>query len=200
MASKGGGDGVVMGSCLDEDEPQARELSGRGHLVREGQNLLVERIVKLARQFARVFIRVTQIGPANVVHKKQIAGENDYRPAVFPNEKRETVRRVPRRLEQFDFERAELHLFAILRRHPVVMRRGEMRDVNLRAGALGQLAKAGGKIGVWMAVENRDDLESGAFRFLEVILDIAFRVDHRGLAVRAEKIRSVRQPFDKESF
>ena len=73
-------------------------------------------------------------------------------------------------------------------------------DVDLRLGAVRQLAKAGSKIGVGMAVEDRDDLQALAFRLLEVIVDVAFRIDHRSLALRAKEIGSMRQSFDKESF
>ena len=74
------------------------------------------------------------------------------------------------------------------------------RDVNLRPGALRQFAKTGSEIGVRMAVENGDDAQALAFRFRDIIIHIAFRIDHRGLTVGAEKIGSVRESFDKETF
>ena len=75
-----------------------------------------------------------------------------------------------------------------------------MRNVDLRAGSLGQFAKAGGEIGVRMAVENRDDAQPFALGLGDIIIDIAFRIDHGGFAVRAKKIRSVSKSFDEETF
>ena len=51
-----------------------------------------------------------------------------------------------------------------------------------------------------MAVEDRDDAQPFALRFGEIIIDIAFRIDHGGFAVGAKKIRSVSKSFDKEAF
>ena len=104
------------------------------------------------------------------------------------------------RFEQLDLERADLDPIAVFRRDVLVVRRREMRNVNLRAGAFGQLAKAGGEIGVRMTVENGDDAQSFALRLGEIIIDIAFRIDHRGFAVGAKKIGSVSESFDKETF
>ncbi len=107
---------------------------------------------------------------------------------------------MTRRFEEFDVQRADLDAVTILRRDVLVLHRREMRDVDLRAGPLGQFAKAGGEIGVRVAIENGGDAQSFALRFGDVIIDIAFRIDHGGLAVRTDEIRSVSKSFDKETF
>ena len=170
------------------------------HVVWQGQDFLVQRIVELAREIARIFIRIAQVGPADVVHEEQVAGEDRGRFVLFPNEKGKTIRRMARRLEQFDLERADLDPRAIFPRDVLVMHRCVLRDVNFGAGALRQLAKAGGEIGVRMTIEDRDDLESFALRLLQVIFDIPFRIDHGGFTVGAEEIGSVGESFDKKAF
>ena len=104
------------------------------------------------------------------------------------------------RFEQLDLERADLDPVAVFRRDVLVVYRREMRDVNFRSGPLGQFAKTGGEIGVRMTVEDGDDAQPFAFGLGDVIIDIAFRIDHGGFTVRAEKIGSVSEPFDKETF
>ncbi len=75
-----------------------------------------------------------------------------------------------------------------------------MRDVDLRPGPFPELAKTGSEIGVRMTVEDGNDLEPFALGLGEVIIDIAFRIDHCGLAVGAKKIGSMSESFDKETF
>ncbi len=75
-----------------------------------------------------------------------------------------------------------------------------MRDINLCAGPFRQFAKTGRKIGVRMAVENGDYPEAFTFRFGDVIVDVAFRIDDGGFAVRSEEVGSVSKSFNKESF
>ena len=82
----------------------------------------------------------------------------------------------------------------------LVFCRGEMRNVDLRPSPLGQFAKAGGEIGVRVAVENRDDAQSFTLGLGDIIIDVAFRIDHGGFAVRAKKVRSVSKSFDEETF
>ena len=93
---------------------------------------------------------------------------------------------MARGFEQLDFQRADLDSVAILCRDVFVLHRRQMRNVNLRAGSLGQFAKTGSEIGVRMAVQDGRDAQSFALRFGEVIIDVAFRIDHRGLAVGTE--------------
>ncbi len=58
---------------------------------------MVERIVELARERAWIFIGVAQIGPADVVHEEQVAGEDGDWLAAFVDKKRQAVRRMSRR-------------------------------------------------------------------------------------------------------
>ena len=170
------------------------------HVIRQRENFLVQRIVKFPGKCARIFVCVAKIGPADIIHEKQIAGENDNRLFSFAHKKRETIGRMTGRFEQFDVERADLHTVAILRCDMLVCHRCEMRDVNFGAGALRQFAKTGSEIGVRMTVENGDDPKPFAFRFRDVIVHIAFRIDHRGFTIRAEEIRSMRESFNKKAF
>ena len=51
-----------------------------------------------------------------------------------------------------------------------------------------------------MTVENGDDAQALALRFREIIIDISFRIDHGGFAVRAEKIGGMSDPSTKKRF
>ena len=51
-----------------------------------------------------------------------------------------------------------------------------------------------------MTVEDRDDFESFALRFGEVIINIAFGVDYCGFAVAPEQVRGMGKSFDKKTF
>ncbi len=82
----------------------------------------------------------------------------------------------------------------------VIVRGRMLRNIDFRVGAVGQLAKAGGKIGVRMTVENGDDAHALALRLSKIIIDIAFRIDHGSFAVRAEKIGSMSESLDKKAF
>ena len=61
-------------------------------------------IVHLAGERARIFIGVAQVGPADIVHKKQIAGENGERLGILTDQERKAVGRMAGRFEELDLE------------------------------------------------------------------------------------------------
>ena len=184
--------------------PAERAGAVRGinfHLIRQSENLVKERIVKFARERVRIFIGIAQVGTADVAYEKQVAGEDGGRLAAFMHEKRKAVRRMARRFEQLDLERADLDAVAIFRRDVLVVHRREMRNVNFRAGprrASSRKPEAKSACG-WL-LKMATMRKSFALRLGEVIIDIAFRIDHGGLTVGAEKIGSMSESFDKEAF
>ncbi len=77
------------------------------HFVRKSENFVVQRIVELAGERARIFIRIAQVGPADVVHEKQVAGEDRDRLTVLADEKGKAVGRMSRGFAELDLERPD---------------------------------------------------------------------------------------------
>ena len=94
----------------------------------------MQRVVKPSGQCAGIFVGVTQVWTTNVIHKEQIAGKNDKRLSLLPNEKRKTVGGMTWRLEQFHLERPYLYPVAVLCRHVLIAGRRETRDIDLCSG------------------------------------------------------------------
>src|SRR5262249_14259151 len=57
----------------------------------------------------------------------------------------------------------------------------------------GKLAMAADEIGVQVRLDHVFDLQPFGFGFVDVLLDVALRINHRRLAFRADQIRSMRQ-------
>ena len=61
-------------------------------------------------------------------------------------------------------------------------------EVDLRPGALGQLAVAAHEVGVEVRLDDVPDLEALRARLVEVLVDVPARIHDRGLAVRPDQV------------
>ena len=81
----------------------------------------------------------------------------------------------------------------------VVVARGSMRKLhaglfaedNLSAGPGGQFAMTTHEVCMQMGLNDVFDLEILCGGFLDILIDIALRIDDRGFAIRADQIRSM---------
>ena len=64
---------------------------------------------------------------------------------------------------------------------------------NLSAGAGGEFAMATDKIGVQMRLDNIFDLNILSGGFLDVLINVALRINHSRFAFRTNQVRSMRQ-------
>jgi len=170
------------------------------HATRQREHFVEQRIVKLAGQRGRVGVHVAQVGTAHVVHEEQVAGEHRHGLARFAHDEAQAVGRVTGRLQHFDYERAHADAVTVPRGNALVFHGCAVRSVNLRAGAGGQFREAAGEIRVRMGVENGGDFQTRAFGGGEVIVHVAFGVNDRRLAVRADQIGGVGESFDEIAF
>ena len=73
-----------------------------------------------------------------------------------------------------------------------------MRDIDGRAGPLGKLHMARNKIGVRMRFKDSHNLQPFSFGGRKIIIDVAFRIDDRGLAGISDQVRGVREALNVE--
>ena len=76
---------------------------------------------------------------------------------------------------------------AVLHRHESVFRLGAGAEMDDRAATIAQFQMAGDEVGVEMGQEHVSDPAPQAGSVVGILLDVALRVDHRGLAAVADR-------------
>ena len=107
------------------------------------------------------------------------------------DEDRDRLRRVARRLEKPQDDLAHADLVALPDRDVVEFRVRLRAEVDLRAGACGELLVAGHEVGVEVRLDDVPDLEALRAGLLDVAVDVAPRVDDRRLALRPDHVGGV---------
>jgi len=107
---------------------------------------------------------------------------------------------VPGRLEHLDAHRAEADRVAVLDRAVRVHRAGAVAEHDGRAGALGQLDVTRDEVGVQVRLEHPLDGEAMRLRRIDVLLDVALRIDHGRLAAAADQVRRMGKARQVEGF
>src|SRR5262249_27763854 len=100
----------------------------------------------------------------------------------IPDEDRDRLRGVPGGLEHLEPDAAELEDLAVAHRLERVVGLRAGAEMDRRAGALAELEVARDEVRVEVGEEHMADLEPEPIGVLEVLLDVALRVDDRGLA------------------
>ncbi len=77
---------------------------------------------------------------------------------------------------------------------------GFFAENDFRPGSFGQLAMAAHKVSMQVCFDDVLNLQTLRRRFIDVLIDIALRIDDGGFTVRANQVRRVRQTAEIELF
>ena len=105
---------------------------------------------------------------------------------------------MSRRLQRAQHDVADAQLVAVAHRamRELGIRRRAKHD--LRAGALRQLAMPADEVGVQVRLDDVADAQAALVGRVDVLLDVALRIDDRRLAVRTDQVRGMRQAAEVE--
>ena len=95
---------------------------------------------------------------------------------------------MTRRLHRAQLDRADAQCFAIANGAMRKLRVRVRADDDLRAGARGELAMSAHEVGVEMRLDDVANGQSAVRRLIDVLIDIALRIDDRALAAVADQI------------
>src|SRR5262245_19178839 len=144
----------------------------------------------------REAFRADQVRPPDVASEERVAGQGLLRlirGLGVGNQNADAFRRVSGSLQYPQNDFADLEFGAVFRWRIVESRVGFPPEDNLRPCAFGKLAMAADEIGVQMRLDDVFDLQPFGFGFVDVLLDVALRINDRRLASGADQIRTVRQ-------
>ena len=142
--------------------------------------------------------RAPQVGAADVTDEQRVAAQ--HRVGVdgllgVRHEDRDRLGRVPGRLQHGQAHRPELHRIAVGHRRERVLGPRPSAEMDRRALALAKLEVSGHEVGVEVRQEHVTDPALKPAGVLEVLLDIALRVDHSCGSARlvGDEVRGVRE-------
>ena len=193
------------GRLLRDVPPAQRPRAVRrvdAHRVGQREQLVVERVVEHRGHLLRgVAGRSREVGAAHVSDEERVPGQHQLRLAarlVVDHQHRHALGRVPGGLQEAQRDLADPDLVAVA--HAAMRERCTRPgpDHDRRPGALGQLAVAAHEVGVEVRLHDVLDREALRLRLVEVLVDVAPRVDDRGLAVRADHVRRLGQAAEVE--
>jgi hypothetical protein len=101
-------------------------------------------------------------------------------------------------LERAELRRSEADDIAVADRKVRKHGAGLGADHDLRSGSSGELAMPANEIGVQVGLDHVLDAKAFARCFVNVLIDIALRIDNRRLAAVSDQIRSVREAAEVE--
>src|SRR5262245_1223624 len=144
----------------------------------------------------RETFRVDQVRSPDVADEERVAGQDFLRlirGLGVDDQNGDAFGRVARGLHDAENDIADPELVAVFGGRAINSRAGFTPEDDLRPSALGKLAMAADEIGVQMRLDHVSDLKPFGFGFVDVLLDVALRIDDRPFAPGADQIRSMRQ-------
>ena len=162
----------------------------------ETRNRLVQRLRRLAHDADLAGGCLQQVRPAEITDEHEVARKNAdrllRRATAVGDHERHVLRGMAGRVHGAELDLADVEGVAVVQQLDVVVAADRpyrmplgpalVRQVQGRADAFGELARAGEKVGVDMGFRGGDDLQTFGFRNLEVAIDVALGVDDDRLA------------------
>ena len=170
------------------------------YVIRQFEEFFEQGIVQFAGEAGWLFLGITQVRPADVAGKEGVAGVNADGLAILANDEAQAVWGVAGSFEHQKLERADGNDIAIARTDAFIGGRGAVGNVDFCAGAAGEFDVAGNEIRMRMSFEDGDDLELLLFGGLKVVLDVAFWINDRRLAARADEVGGMGEALDVEAL
>ena len=171
----------LLADLLPAHGPGAMPRIDHG-VVRQGEQLLVERVVQQTRErVGRPPDRGPQVRATDVADEEGVPGEHRRRfywaGGAVENQNRDRLWRVARCLEDSQTHIwPELDLGAVSHRLERVLRLGSGTEMDGRAGPLHELEMTRHEVGVKVGQEDVTNLERLALGVLEILVDVALRV------------------------
>src|SRR5262245_33581644 len=137
----------------------------------------------------REAFRADQVRPPDVADEKRVAGQDFLRlirSLRVDDQNGDAFWRVARGLQNAENDFADPELVAVFGRRMIESRAGFTPEDDLRPCALGKLAMAADEIGVQVRLYNVFDLQPLGFGLVDVLLDVALRIDDRRFAPGAD--------------
>src|SRR5262245_26228231 len=144
----------------------------------------------------REAFRTDQVRSPDVADEERVAGQDFLRlirGLGVGDQNGDAFGRVAGGLQDAENDFADPELVAVFGRRVIDSRSGFTPDDDLRPRALGKLAMAADEFGVQLRLDHVSDLQPFGFGFVDVLLDVALRIDDRRFAPGADQIRSMRQ-------
>ena len=135
--------------------------------------------------FRREAFRVDQVRSPDVADEERVAGQDFLRlirGLGVGDQNGDAFGRVAGSLQDAENDFADPELVAVFGGRVINSRAGFTPEDDLRPRAFGKLAMAADEIGVQMRLDHISDLQPIGFGFVDVLLDVALRIDYRRLA------------------
>src|SRR5215475_335321 len=144
----------------------------------------------------REAIRTDQVRPPDVADEQRVAGQDFLGPTRnlgVDDQNGDAFGGVARSLQNAENDFADPELIAVFGGRVIESRAGLTPENDPGPRAPGKLAMAAYEIGVQVRLDHVFDLQPFGFGFVDVLLDVALRINDRRFAYRANQIRSMRQ-------
>ena len=137
-------------------------------------------------EFVRGFAHAhEQVGPADVADEQGVPGQDAIGSGVRlvgPHDDRDRLRCVAGRVAHLEHHRAERQALAVCEQASGELRLGDTTEAHIGPCRLREFQVTGQEVGVEVRLEDVGDRESVTARGVEVLLDVALRVDDGGLS------------------
>ena len=170
-------------------------------VIAESQDLVVQRVVEHGRHLlGRESATAREIGASGVADEQRVAREQFGRRVFLfiTDEPRHAFGRMAGRFQSAQHDTAGAQLVAVTHRAMRKLRVRGRADDDLRAAACGELLMSADKVGVQMGLDDVADAQPGRARRVEILLDVALRIDDHGLPVGADQIRRMGETSEVE--
>ena len=194
-------------SLLRDVAPAHRACAVRGpdlDRVVELQKFSVQALVQHRRHhLRRVAARAREVGPSNVADEERVARQNllrlrrDFR---VNDDDGDAFGRVPRRFEKAQDDFPDLDLVAIVHRKVLEARARLRAEDDLRARARREFPVPAHEVCVQVRLDDVLDFQPSRLCLGDVLVNVALRVNDRGLAFRADEIGGVRETSEVKLF
>ena len=154
-------------------------------------------------ELRRVAARAREVWAAHVADEKRVARQNllrlrrDFR---VNDDDGDAFGRVPRRFEKAQDDFPDLYLVAVAHRKVLEARARLRAEDDLRARARREFTVAAHEVCVQVRLNDVLDFQPSRLCLGDVLVNVALRVNDRGLAFRADEIGGVREASEVELF
>jgi hypothetical protein len=157
--------------------------------------------VEQAREVLGAHAAAEEVRPADVADEHRVARQDrdgPVRGGVVRHDERDGLGRMPRRLEEAQRDLAHRDRVAVVDGDVRELRLRGGAEVDLRAGALGELAVARDEVGVQVCLDDVPDRQPLRPRLIYIDVHVPAGVDHGRLAVRADHVGRLREAAQVE--
>src|SRR6266545_4194727 len=127
-----------------------------------------------------------QIGPPDIANEERVARQDLHlgiKVRRIVNQNRDALRRMPRRFQYTRPEAAHYQFVTVLYRQVREGRASLVSEDDLRSCTSRQLSMPADEISVQVSLNDVPDFESISFRFIDVLLDVALRINDGGFTL-----------------